>query len=106
MRCKCGKCFGATQEQTLDNELLWRLDVLRAAYGDKIFINSGWRCRAHNVAVGGADGSYHMEGRAADITADRIGDLMQAAERLNILPRFKFLELIKYPQKKFIHVAV
>lgn len=44
------------------------LDPLREAWGGPIHVNSGYRCRALNKAVGGAAGSQHMRGAAADIT--------------------------------------
>lgn len=44
------------------------LDPLREAWGGPIHVNSGYRCRAMNKAVGGAAGSQHMRGEAADIT--------------------------------------
>ena len=44
------------------------LDPLREAWGGPIHVNSGYRCRALNKAVGGAAGSQHMRGEAADIT--------------------------------------
>lgn len=45
------------------------LDPLRAAYGKPITVNSGYRSPALNKAVGGAAGSQHVKGEAADITA-------------------------------------
>ncbi|MBS0124994.1 glycoside hydrolase family protein [Thetidibacter halocola] len=45
-----------------------QLEVLRSALGDKaITITSGYRSPAHNTAVGGAEHSQHLCGRAADI---------------------------------------
>lgn len=44
------------------------LDPLREAYGDKITVNSGYRCEMLNEAVGGSRDSQHKEGEAADIT--------------------------------------
>ena len=45
------------------------LEIGRHACGDlPIAILSGYRSPAHNAAVGGAQHSQHMEGRAADIT--------------------------------------
>jgi uncharacterized protein YcbK (DUF882 family) len=34
---------------------------------ETIRIVSGYRCRRHNINVGGAEFSYHMKGMAADI---------------------------------------
>ncbi|MBR7051541.1 MAG: DUF882 domain-containing protein [Bacteroidaceae bacterium] len=43
------------------------LEPLREHFHQPIHINSGFRCQALNKAVGGADNSYHMKGRAVDI---------------------------------------
>ena len=43
------------------------LEPLRAHFGKPIRINSGFRCKALNEAVGGAKNSYHTKGRAVDI---------------------------------------
>ena len=45
------------------------LDPLREAWDAPIHVNSGYRCKALNKAVGGAPASQHMLGEAADITA-------------------------------------
>lgn len=53
----------------LDNiyRLANRLQVLRDLLGKPIIINSGYRSKAHNQAVGGASQSQHLNGMAADI---------------------------------------
>ena len=45
------------------------LDPLREAWGAPIHVNSGYRCRELNKAVGGVPQSQHILGEAADITA-------------------------------------
>ena len=45
------------------------LDPLRALYGKPIKVNSGYRSKLVNTAVGGAKNSDHLYGLAADITA-------------------------------------
>lgn len=63
------------------------LDPLREAWGKPIAVNSGYRCRALNKAVGGVPSSQHMRGEAADITggsrmANR--ELYRLMKRLNL----------------------
>lgn len=60
------KCCGRVM---IDNRLVTMLDRVRHTLGKPIYVNSGYRCVAHNKAVGGATGSYHVKGLAADITA-------------------------------------
>ena len=55
------------------------LDPLREAWGKPLHVNSGYRCRALNKAVGGVPASQHMRGEAADITAgSEAGNLILA----------------------------
>ena len=48
------------------------LEPLRRHVGGPILISSGYRCPALNTAVGGATGSQHMTGEAADIHSNSI----------------------------------
>ena len=59
-RC-CGEVY-------VDPELIAKLEQARAIYGKPMRVNSGYRCKAHNEAVGGAGGSYHCKGQAVDIS--------------------------------------
>lgn len=43
------------------------LDPVREWYGKPIYVNSGYRCKELNAAVGGVANSQHMTGEAADI---------------------------------------
>lgn len=45
------------------------LDPLREKWNAPIRVSSGYRCPALNRAIGGATGSQHMKGEAADITS-------------------------------------
>jgi uncharacterized protein YcbK (DUF882 family) len=59
--CRCGCGFA-----TVDVELLRILERVRARFGP-VEINSGCRCEAYNEEIGGAKGSKHKQGIAADI---------------------------------------
>jgi zinc D-Ala-D-Ala carboxypeptidase len=68
-RCKCGKCSGLPSKG-VDIEFKCMLEEVRRRNGNKpIIIRSGYRCPAHNRAVGGAAKSQHMSNPvwAADI---------------------------------------
>lgn len=43
------------------------LNKVREEFGEPIYVNSGYRCKALNDAVGGSKNSYHMTGLAVDI---------------------------------------
>lgn len=62
--CKCGDCG----LDTVDAQLLSALQELRDLCGKPITINSAFRCINHNNAIGGNKNSYHLQGKAADIT--------------------------------------
>lgn len=57
-----------TVKQNLQELIDNVLDPLRRAYGKPITVNSGYRCTALNLAVGGVSNSQHLTGHAADIT--------------------------------------
>ena len=60
--CPCGNC------DTKPNPRLPQvLDLVREESGVPMFITSGPRCEAHNMAIGGAKYSEHMDGDGADI---------------------------------------
>ncbi len=66
LECRCG-C--ATPPQVLARlvTLATFLQRIRDFYNKPLIINSGYRCNYHNVRVGGASRSYHLDGIAADI---------------------------------------
>lgn len=58
------RCCG---EVHVDPEALMRLDRLRMLLDKPVFVTSGYRCPAHNAAVGGAKNSLHLKGKAFDL---------------------------------------
>ena len=79
------------------------LDPLREKYGKPIRVNSGYRCPNHNLKVGGAKGSQHLKGEAADI-APLSGDASELTKLVEIIKaNGKFDQLIIYPS--FVHVS-
>lgn len=81
--CRCGCETPAAIAANL-GKLAAVLEDLRKLAGQPITILSGYRCRVHNARVGGAEGSQHMMGLAADITCKglTIARLRQLAERV------------------------
>ena len=56
----------------VDTDLIDKLEVARMLLGDVIEITSGFRCVSHNKVAGGKIGSYHLQGKAADISASTV----------------------------------
>lgn len=65
LSCRCG-C--ATPPAVLAHlvTLATFLQRIRDLYNKPVIVNSGYRCLAHNHAVGGASRSYHVQGIAVD----------------------------------------
>jgi uncharacterized protein YcbK (DUF882 family) len=61
-------CHDGCGFDDINMKVVEALQALRDKLGKPIFVVSGCRCPAHNAAVGGAGGSQHMLGNAADIT--------------------------------------
>lgn len=75
------------------------LQPLRDAWGKPLKVNSGYRCKALNAAVGGVSTSQHVKGEAADIAA---GDPVKLA-RLAVKLGLPFDQMILYPT--FVHFS-
>lgn len=76
------------------------LQPLRDLTGKAIRINSGFRAPAVNKAIGGAIGSQHMRGQAADILVSGITPKEVADIICNHFPHD---QVIEYPT--FVHVS-
>ena len=63
--CPCGNC--QTTVEDISMNLIYKLQQLRDKFKLPIKIASGYRCREHNLAIGGAPKSQHMQGKAVDI---------------------------------------
>lgn len=79
------------------------LDPLREKYGKPIKVNSGYRSKLVNAAVGGAKNSDHLYGFAADITA---GNKTENCILFQLIrDNFKFRQLIDEKDFTWIHVS-
>ncbi len=79
------------------------LEPARVRVGMPIIVNSGYRCKALNDAVGGVARSYHLAGRAADITT---GTTEGNRALYGILKELPHTELILERGGAWIHVAL
>lgn len=75
------------------------LQPLRDAWGKPLKVNSGYRCKALNAAVGGVPTSQHVKGEAADIAACDPVKLARLAVKLGL----PFDQMILYPT--FVHFS-
>ena len=56
-------------EEHMEMLFISKLQEARTIAGIPFKINSGYRCKKHNIEVGGTNTSSHTLGRAADISA-------------------------------------
>lgn len=85
-------------DESIESLVTEVLDPARRKLGMEIIVNSGFRCPIHNSHVGGATGSQHMKGEAADIRCDDNRKLARI-----IVEQGRFDQLIIYPS--FVHVS-
>lgn len=84
------------------------LDPIREMWGNKIYVNSGYRCKELNGAVGGVDTSHHRYGMAVDLSVRSVsgnGKLFEMIKNSDL----KWTQLIseKTTNKgcKWIHIS-
>ena len=77
---------GCCSETLVDQQLVEYLQKIRNHFGKPVNISSGYRCATHNKSVGGATGSRHTKGQAADIYINGIvpAEIAKYAESLGI----------------------
>lgn len=79
------------------------LDPLREWYGKPIYVNSGYRCKALNEAVGGAKNSQHLTGQAADIDTHNIEENKKLFDYIK--DNLDYDQLIDESNLAWIHVS-
>jgi len=63
--CNCKNL--SCKEQKIEVKLVAKLQKLRDQLKKPLQVHSGYRCAAHNKAIGGAKNSNHVKGQAVDI---------------------------------------
>lgn len=80
------------------------LDPIRAMWGSRLIVNSGFRCAKLNEAVGGVKNSEHLSGCAADLTTGskeenkKLFDMIRESS-------LEFRQLIDEKQYSWVHVS-
>ncbi len=77
-RCGLGRGCSCTTA-LIDEKLAEYLEKIRNHFGVSVTITSGYRCPSYNRRVGGATGSYHSRGQAADIVVSGVAPRTVAA---------------------------
>lgn len=82
--CHGAGCCSTTQ---VDEKLVEYLQNIRNHFGKPVNISSGYRCATHNKNIGGATGSKHSKGQAADIYINGVApaEIAKYAESIGIL---------------------
>ena len=82
--CHGSGCCSSTE---VDEELVKYLQKIRDYFGKPITVTSGYRCPTHNKNIGGATGSRHSKGQAADIVVSGVApaEVAKYAESIGIL---------------------
>ena len=81
--CHGNGCCVKTQ---IDEQLVNYVQKIRDHFGKPVNISSGYRCSTHNKNVGGATGSRHAKGQAADIYINGVApaEIAKYAESIGI----------------------
>ena len=99
--CRCGCGY-----DHIDRRVVEIAQTIRDFVGVPIRVNSGCRCEAHNLRVGGVKGSYHTKGLAADLSCSRgaqvLYDTVRLLQRAGKLPDLSYC--ILYQKRDFIHI--
>lgn len=82
--CHGNGCCTQTQ---IDDKLIEYVQKIRDHFGKPVTVSSGYRCAIHNKNIGGATGSRHSKGQAADIYISGVApaEIAKYAESIGIL---------------------
>lgn len=82
--CNGSDCCSSTK---IDEKLVEYLQNIRNYFGKPLYITSGYRCDNYNKTIGGAVGSRHSKGQAADIYIDGVkpAEIAKYAESIGVL---------------------
>lgn len=78
-RCGLGSPCSACTETLIDTLLVEYLQRIRDYFGVEVELTSAYRCVSYNKRIGGATGSRHSKGQAADIVVRGVAPRRVAA---------------------------
>lgn len=80
------------------------LDIIRFVFGSPVIVTSGYRSVELNAHVNGSPTSYHLSGRAADITSSDFNRLCSVVSSLVSSCVISPVEIIYHDS--YIHIAL
>lgn len=97
--CKGNGCCSSLK---VDERLVEFLQKIRDHFSEPVIITSAYRCAKHNKTVGGASGSYHTRGMAADISVKGVSpaEVAEYAESIGVLG----IGLYENGDGNFVHI--
>ncbi len=95
------KCCG---DLIINKEALWALQYLRQLWKRPMIINSAYRCPKHNQRVGGAVASYHLQGRAFDVSFNMSDAAVVSFIYYATVSKFRGFGLYLDAMHPFIHI--
>tara|TARA_R110000824_G_scaffold382204_1_gene575337 strand:+ start:1464 stop:1838 length:375 start_codon:yes stop_codon:yes gene_type:complete len=99
--CSCG-----CGENKVNLGLLEALQEVRDSLGEPMKITSGYRCEAHNMAVGGVNTSSHLKGWAADLAVHSSSYAYDIMEALFETKKFHRIGYGKMGGQLVLHVDI
>jgi hypothetical protein len=101
-------CKDGSDTVLIDDELVTLLQKIRTYFNKSLTITSGYRTSSYNAKIGGASGSVHVKGQAADIKISGVDPIKIALYADSILGSKGGVELGSYGTDKsgYVHVDV
>ena len=99
--CHCGCGYNV-----IDQRVINMAQAIRDKLGVPVRVNSGCRCEKNNSRAGGVKGSFHVKGKACDLScclgATKMFEAVQKLKADGKLPDLEYC--ILYKGKNFIHI--
>ena len=99
--CHCGCGHNVIEQKVID-----MCQTIRNALGVPVRVNSGCRCEKNNAKQGGVKNSFHIYGKAADLSCSLgAAKMFETVKRLHSEGKLPELDYcILYRRKNIIHI--